>query len=107
MHSFFHRIRKELIGSGATRKYFLYATGEVLLVMVGILLALQVNNWNEGRKENNQIKIYLRGLIEALEDDIKYLNYTIQGNKQIWARFVVHLSIPANLACIPILHKGV
>ena len=42
-----------------TGKYFKYALGEILLVMIGILLALQVNNWNEGRKSKIQeIKIY-------------------------------------------------
>ena len=39
-----------------------------------------INNWNENRKEKTQIKAYLLGLIEAVEEDINYLNYTIQGN---------------------------
>ena len=68
------------MGPGSTRRYLLYAVGEIALVVIGILIALQINNWNEWRKEGNQIKVYLVGLIEALEDDINYLNYTIQGN---------------------------
>ncbi len=70
-----------MIESSAFRKYLIYALGEIALVVIGILIALQINNWNEERKEKNQIVVYLSGLIDALEDDIVYLNYTIQGNK--------------------------
>jgi len=54
MLRFFRTIRKTLIGQNKTRSYFFYAIGEIALVMIGILLALQVNNWNESRKENIQ-----------------------------------------------------
>lgn len=46
MIKFFRHIRQKLISEGKTRKYFQYAIGEILLVMIGILLAIQVNNWN-------------------------------------------------------------
>lgn len=49
MLTFLRKIRRSFIESGAARKYLLYAIGEILLVMIGILLALQVNNWNEKR----------------------------------------------------------
>ena len=81
MLTFFRRIRKGLLGDGATSKYLLYAVGEILLVMIGILLALQVNNWNEGRKEQLQIKTYLSNLVDAIKDDIGYLYYTQTGNR--------------------------
>ena len=45
---FLRRLRKSLVSSG-NRRYFLYATGEVVLVVIGILIALQINNWNEDR----------------------------------------------------------
>ena len=45
---FLRRLRKSLVSSG-NRRYFLYATGEVVLVVIGILIALQINNWNEER----------------------------------------------------------
>ena len=51
MIKFFRRIRRNLISENKMGKYFKYAIGEILLVMIGILLALQVNNWNEDRKE--------------------------------------------------------
>ena len=51
MITIFRRLREKLIASGSVTKYLLYAVGEILLVVVGILIALLVNNWNEERKE--------------------------------------------------------
>lgn len=51
MLNFFRRIRRSLIIKSNAKKYIIYAMGEVLLVVVGILIALQVNNWNEYRKD--------------------------------------------------------
>jgi hypothetical protein len=47
MLKFFRTIRKKLIEEYNVRKYLLYAIGEILLVVIGILIALQVNNWND------------------------------------------------------------
>ena len=49
MITLFRRIRQKLIDSGSVTKYLLYAIGEILLVVIGILIALQVNNWNEAQ----------------------------------------------------------
>ena len=76
MLKFFRRIRKDLISNGKTNIYFKYAIGEIALVMIGILLALQVSNWNELRKERQLEKRYLSELI--LET---YNNYTIHINE--------------------------
>jgi len=57
MVTIFSRVREKLIASGSVTKYLLYATGEVLLVVIGILLALQVNNWNEQRKDAMRSKL--------------------------------------------------
>ena len=51
MLRFFRSIRQQLLNENKTVKYLKYAVGEVLLIMVGIFLALQLNNWNEGRIE--------------------------------------------------------
>jgi hypothetical protein len=53
--------------TGKTTKYFKYAIGEIILVVIGILIALQINNWNEKRKIENEIK----SKIEALEFNLK------------------------------------
>jgi len=52
------------------RTYLNYAIGELILVVVGILIALQINNWNEERIEQRQIKEYARGLIQDLKRDV-------------------------------------
>ena len=51
MIKFFRKIRYDLMRKGQTSKYLKYAIGEILLVVVGILIALQINNANELRKE--------------------------------------------------------
>lgn len=52
MIKFFRNIRQSLLNEGKNSKYFKYAIGEIVLVVIGILIALQINNWNENRKEN-------------------------------------------------------
>jgi len=82
MLTFFRRIRKGLLDMGKVRKYLLYAMGEVLLVMVGILLALQINNWNEARKDRiEEIKIY-RELINDLDECIREVENDIERDKE-------------------------
>ena len=73
MLTFFRRIRKGLLDSGAASKYILYAIGEIALVVIGILIALQVNNWNEGIKESKQKVIILTNLKSDFEADISRL----------------------------------
>lgn len=50
MLTFLRKIRRSMIGSGSAGKYLLYAIGEIALVVIGILIALQINNWNEKKK---------------------------------------------------------
>ena len=74
MLTFLRKIRKSLIESGSTRKYLLYAVGEILFVMIGILLALQVNNWNEWRKERvkeRQVLVEIVQTLESNEDNLR------------------------------------
>ncbi len=57
-----------------TRAYLLYAIGEILLVMIGILLALQVNNWNNERVDQKLERVYIQNLIDDLENQLVELN---------------------------------
>ena len=60
MIKFFRHIRKNLLMENKTSRYFKYAIGEIILVVIGILIALQINNWNEDRKlENSKQKLML------------------------------------------------
>ena len=67
MLRFFRRIRQSLLTQNKFSKYLLYAVGEILLVVIGILIALQVNNWNEGRKE----RIIEKSILLEFEDNLE------------------------------------
>jgi hypothetical protein len=60
-----------------TAKYFKYAIGEIILVVIGILIALQINIWNEKRKETNQTVGLLNNMITDLKTDINNLERNI------------------------------
>jgi len=77
MIKFFRKIRQNLLSEGRTGKYLKYAFGEIILVVIGILIALQVNDWNQERK--NRIienKLY-HSLISSLESDLEDVNEKI------------------------------
>jgi len=77
MIKFFRKIRKNLLSEGKTGKYFKYAIGEIVLVVIGILIALQINNWNESIKLNAIKDNYLKRLLLDLETDEIYYNDVI------------------------------
>ncbi|MEN2281322.1 DUF6090 family protein [Algoriphagus sp. SE2] len=77
MIKFFRKIRQKLLSENKFSKYLLYAIGEIALVMVGILLALQVNNWNESRKERVQeIKLYENLLVSLTADSTDVVTFS-------------------------------
>ena len=69
MIRFFRHLRQRLLANDKFSKYLLYAFGEIVLVMIGILLALQVNNWNEDRKAKLAQTELLKGVMESLKAD--------------------------------------
>ncbi|WP_421824888.1 DUF6090 family protein [Flagellimonas oceanensis] len=69
MIKFFRNIRKSLINEGKTGKYLKYALGEIILVVLGILIALQINNWNENRKGLHKRSAYTKSLLKELQQD--------------------------------------
>jgi hypothetical protein len=81
MIKIFRSIRQNLLSQGKKVSYFKYAFGEIILVMVGILLALQVSNWNQDRKdrisERKILKNINRDFIQNKEsfDTVKVVNY--------------------------------
>jgi hypothetical protein len=83
MINFFRKIRYQLLGEGKTGKYLKYAIGEILLVVVGILIALSINTWNEDRKDRNLENEYLMGLKEEFEYNYEELETFIQLNESI------------------------
>jgi hypothetical protein len=70
MIKFFRNIRQRLVTESKFSKYLIYAIGEIILVVIGILIALQVNNWNTDRMNRTRVANYSRSLIQDLSNDI-------------------------------------
>lgn len=86
MIKFFRHIRKQLLAENKFTKYLLYALGEIVLVVIGILIALQINNWNQSKNEQNKIKEYAVSLIQDLERDIAMTAIIKAQNEEIAKR---------------------
>ena len=69
MINFFRKTRKRLADDNKFFKYSRYAIGEIVLVVIGILIALSINNWNEERIANNQIISFCQSIKEDLKID--------------------------------------
>ncbi|WP_299891970.1 hypothetical protein [uncultured Lacinutrix sp.] len=69
MIKFFREIRKNLLSEGKTVNYLKYAIGEIVLVVIGILIAIQLNNWKQSSIESGLEKKYLINLVTELEQD--------------------------------------
>ncbi len=82
MLKLFRKIRRKLIDEGKLRRYLIYAFGEILLVVIGILIALQVNNLNENRKTRVDELQILNDLIIEIEDDFASINYNIERHSE-------------------------
>lgn len=94
MLKFFRGIRQKLVAEGNPRRYLLYAIGEILLVMIGILLALQVNNWNEKKREAVKVESFLHKLKDDIEGDMHFIrqrdtmfNYMESNSERAIAKF--------------------
>ncbi|TYA58268.1 DUF6090 family protein [Formosa maritima] len=75
MIKFFRHIRKSLLMENKTSKYFKYAIGEIILVVIGILIALQINNWNEKQKDLDKEQQILLSLREEFRQNIEELKF--------------------------------
>jgi hypothetical protein len=76
MIKFFRNIRQNLLAEGKTTKYFKYAIGEIILVVIGILIALSINNWNENRKLHNEEL----NLLSDIKTNLLSTNTTFKNN---------------------------
>ena len=77
MIKFFRKIRQNLLSEGKTGKYFKYAIGEIILVVLGILIALQLNTWNQNRLDRIQEQQILVQLLNEYENNLIQLNQKI------------------------------
>ena len=82
MLKFFRNIRLRLLKEGKTTNYIKYAIGEIILVVIGILIALQVNNWNEQQKLKTSEQQVLKSLLKEFQYNQELLEKTILRNKE-------------------------
>lgn len=82
MIPFFRKIRKKMADDNKPLKYVRYAIGEIILVVIGILIALQINNWNENRKSNTREKKLLFELKINLLTNVNNLNSDIDRQEK-------------------------
>lgn len=78
MIKFFRRIRQRLLSENKFNRYLIYAIGEIILVVIGILIALSINNWNLDRKQHLAEKEFLQGIKADLKKDKDYIDLVIQ-----------------------------
>jgi len=83
MINFFRKIRKKLADDNKRLKYMRYAIGEIVLVVIGILIALSINNWNEKNKTVRLEKQYLKRLKLDLVQDTLYFTRRLKDSKEV------------------------
>ena len=105
MIKFFRHIRQRLVAESKFSKYFLYAIGEIILVVIGILIALQINNWNEEKAlsetELNILNVMLKNLQSDLDDmafNIAFYNIRLNANRTVLEALKNPDKVPDTLA---------
>lgn len=87
------KVGREAGTSASIKRYFFYAFGEIILVVIGILIALQINNWNI-RNTNQQVLIKsFEQLLQSLETDIKDLDRVIETHTAAWNSVESYLNL--------------
>jgi hypothetical protein len=84
MIKFFRKMRQNLLSVGNTGKYFKYAIGEIVLVVIGILIALQLNNWNTENKAGIEEIELLTEMKFNLESDLEDCIWNINKNQELY-----------------------
>ncbi len=95
MIKFFRKIRQQLLSEGKTGKYLKYAIGEIFLVVIGILIALQINNWNENRKQQIKLQQIYHEILADLKRERDYANFIInkfEGQRKAYTDYLESFS---------------
>lgn len=92
MIKIFKKIRYKLMETGKTTRYFKYAIGEIILVVIGILIALSINNWNEARKERIEEIAILKQLRTEFKSNLKQLDHKNSSKEELIASTLKLLS---------------
>jgi hypothetical protein len=83
MIKFFRKIRQNMIKENKVSKYLLYAVGEIVLVVIGILIALSINNWSNNKQLRHTEQAYLLSLQSEFKTNLSKVNSTISKNKEL------------------------
>ena len=75
---FFRSIRRNYLIKFKNIQYFKYAIGEIILVVIGILIALQLNNWDENRKLRKKEVFHIRNLVKEIQDNNRTFRNAIE-----------------------------
>ncbi len=81
MINFFRKIRKKLADDNKPLKYMRYAVGEIVLVVIGILIALSINNWNENEKQKIFANRVLNDIKISMKDNYSQFNFVLDYNE--------------------------
>ena len=84
MIKFFRHIRQTLLMENKTSKYFKYAIGEILLVVIGILIALQINTWNQERVNAKEE----RRILQDLSEELRFNNFLKEKGSKVMQEVV-------------------
>ena len=90
MIGFFRKIRKQLADDNKPLKYLRYAIGEIVLVVIGILIALQINNWNEKQKLDAKTQDYYLQLLDDLKNDIIFSKHNIEESSAYLKEYEIY-----------------
>jgi hypothetical protein len=96
MFRFFRKARQAAMDENRMGRFFRYAVGEILLVVIGILIALQINNWNEDRLDRKLEREYMASMANDLRLDIDSIETTTAGNEILLAGLDRLLDLVAN-----------
>ena len=84
MIKFFRKIRQNLLMENKTGKYFKYAIGEIVLVVIGILIALSINNWNQYQREKNIETQYLKNIVRDLNEQLSSIEIQMDNEQSYY-----------------------
>ncbi len=96
MLPFFRQVRFQTANDNQLFKYGRYAVGEIVLVVIGILIALQINSWNQTRENEKLKEIYLNRLIHDVEQDtisIRYVQKEIRRGQNVISEFIASFDL--------------
>ncbi len=103
MIPFFRKIRKKMADENKPIKYLRYAIGEIVLVVIGILIALQINNWNESQETNRLKSVYLNRLINDIKKDTANINFVrseIELNQKVIKQLIAKVNSGSSIKAL-------